>query len=108
LVTLGKINNCRATILIDSGATTNFIDQQFCQRNRLALINIANQRVEMADNRIFISDKGLVEAYLEFFGKRARENFVAVGGLKCAAILGIPWLQNSQAIIDFEHREIAF
>jgi len=51
LVTLGKINNCTATLLIDSGATTNFINQQFCQRNRLKLTAIAKQRVGMADNR---------------------------------------------------------
>jgi len=107
-VTLGKINNCTATILIDSGATTNFINQQFCQRNRLKLTAIAKQRVGMADNRVIMADKGLVGAYLEVFRKRARENFVAVEGLKHAAILGMPWLQHSQAVIDFEHREIAF
>ena len=107
-MTLGKISNCTATILIDSGATTNFINQQFCHRNRLLLTAIVKQRVGMADNRIIMADKGLIGVYLEVFGKRARENFVAVEGLKHAAILGMPWLQHSQAIIDFEHREIAF
>jgi len=55
-----------------------------------------------------MADKGLVGAYLEVFGKRDQENFVAVEGLKHAAILGMPWLRDSQAVIDFEHREIAF
>ena len=91
--------------MIDTGATTNFVNLQFCQRNRLKLVHITKQRVGMADNHIIVADKGLIGTYLEVFGKRTQENFVAVEGLKHAAILGI---QHSQAVIDFEHREISF
>lgn len=108
LVTMGKVSNCTASIMIDTGATTNFVNLQFCQRNRLKLVHITKQRVGMADNHIIVADKGLIGTFLEVFGKRTQENFVAVEGLKHAAILGMPWLQHSQAVIDFEHREISF
>ena len=72
--------------MIDTGATTNFVNLQFCQRNRLKLVHITKQRVGMADNHIIVADKGLIGTYLEVFGKRTQENFVAVEGLKHAAI----------------------
>ena len=101
-------SNCTASIMIDTGAITNFVNLHFCQRNRLNLVPITKQRVGMADNHTIVADRGLVGVYLEVFGKRIQENFVAVEGLKHAAILGMPWLQHSQAVIDFEHREISF
>ena len=102
---MGKINQHPAGILIDSGATTNFISQQFCQRNKLKLSTIGKQRIKMANQHAVISDQGLVDANIEVFGKRQRVSFVAVDGLKHGAILGIPWLE---AVIDFQNREISF
>ena len=53
----GKINGHPARILIDSGASRNFLDKQFVERQGIQTQNIDHVTVELADGRKMRTDK---------------------------------------------------
>ena len=107
LTVQGQLNNDGLTLLLDSGATTNFISQAFVKKHKLKWHKIQMQKVRLANQTELPTDKGVFKVPLKILGHEYHVDFIVLPNLKYAAILGMPWLKQSQVVVDFENRQIA-
>ena len=96
-----------AAVLVDSGATTNFIDQSYVQRHALPTEPIAQvQTITLGDGSqrstsLITRPLGVrVGTYTDSIP------FVVVPLAGCDAVLGMPWLQSHNPSIDWSDRSI--
>ena len=102
----GSINNLPATMLVDSGASANFIDAEFVKQNRLSTSAGEVRLVHLADGSTHRSNQRLEKARV-IIGSHAETQTFTVLPLKGqTAILGLPWLSKNDASIDWRKRRI--
>lgn len=93
-----KVEGIRATILVDCGASGNFIDETFVRQNRLTTELISNSRlseVTLADGSKKRISEQVREASIEVvpsYTFKASFTVMPLNGYQ--AILGMPWLSR--------------
>jgi hypothetical protein len=105
----GKIDGKPAWILLDSGASRNFVDQKFVQRHRLATKSTTPFTVELADGR-------KKEVKTEVNIQRLELDTYRTTGIPAQildlqrydAILGKPWLYHANPNINWRANTLAF
>ena len=105
----GTINGCAAVLLLDSGASGNFICSKFIQRNNLTTSSAKRtQAVTLADGSKTRSDQDLAHAQVTIDGFRTHISF-SVLSLTAAydAILGMPFLTRHNPKVDWVARSVA-
>jgi hypothetical protein len=97
--------------LMDSGATNNFIDQQFVERYHIPTLQKDSLRkLHVADGREIDMGKITQEVKQVFnFGEFSCELNIDVTNMGTDdAVFGMPWLEDLGAKPDFENRTIRF
>jgi hypothetical protein len=99
--------------LIDSGANSNFISLEVVQKNSLVPVKMVEPIiVNMADGR-----SSTIDSYLPLVKICAKSDLssvvsvadvLIVKDLKFPLILGIPWLRNTNPIIDWKQKILKF
>ena len=98
----GKINGRPAWILLDSGASKNFVDQKFVHKNRIPKKPTTPFSVELADGRKKEVTTEVEVKALELGKYRTSEFSAQVLELqRYDAILGKPWLYQVNPHIDW-------
>ena len=110
LLVQGKINGRRATMLIDSGSTHDFISEDFVKRHSLATTSGPDDiRITLVDgstNSRQIVTMGDVKVVAKDFSET--QHFIAIPLFCCDAILGKPWLFRNNSNTYFQRNEVVF
>src|SRR6185369_8311332 len=105
----GKINGHNAWILLDSGASRNFIDKEFVNRNCLTTKTVSPISVELADGRKTKTDKIVGINKLELGSYHTTGISAQVIKLqRYDVILGKPWLYHANPIINWRTNNLTF
>lgn len=98
----GKIGRCHARILIDSGATENFVAQTFLDKNKMKTVTIPDgPKVELADGGRYDCTQALKQATL-YIGPYKEEILAYAMPLKHHdVILGKSWLSANNPAINW-------
>jgi hypothetical protein len=105
----GKINGHEALILLDSGASRNFVDTKFVQGYKLATKDITPIKVVFADGAQKEINKELNIKELKLDTYRTTGLNAQVITLKnYDAILGKPWLHHANPYINWRSNELTF
>lgn len=106
LIYSGKIGRCPAALLIDSGASYNFVADSYIAKHKLTTTAINGPTVQLADGTLYNVTRQLtgtvrIGAYLSKITAYALP-------LQCAydVILGTPWLAANNPAIDWRQRTI--
>lgn len=106
LIYSGKIGRCPAALLIDSGASYNFIADSYIAKHRLTTTQINGPTIQLADGTLYSVSRQLtgtvrIGAYL------AKITAYALP-LQCSydVILGTPWLTATNPVVDWRQRTI--
>ena len=106
LIYSGKVGRCPAALLIDSGASYNFIADSYIAKHRLTTTAINGPTIQLADGTLYSVTRQLtgtvrIGAYLGKFTAFALP-------LQCSydVILGTPWLTATNPHIDWRQRTI--
>jgi hypothetical protein len=102
----------QVSALVDSGATSSFIDQTFVVQHNIHVIKKSTPvPVEVIDGRTIASGAITHETTpLELCIGKHREKFVfnIISTLHHPIILGLPWLEAHNPIIDWRSRTLTF
>jgi hypothetical protein len=105
----GRINGHPAWILLDSGASRNFVDEKFAQKYQLAQTSTKPFTVELADGRKKEVNKEIKINKLELDSYRTTGIVAQVLNLqRYDAILGKPWLYHANPNIDWRENTLSF
>ena len=100
----------RARVLVDTGATQNFVSERFVKRHDLrSFAGTAPLTVALADGKRLISNR-MVDMTL-IFGeyKYARHVHILPLGVSADVILGMPWLYSlGRFTCDMDNHEMSF
>ena len=108
LLVHGKINGRRATMLIDSGSTHDFISQDFVRRHNLATVSSENTlNVTLADGTCGsrpMETVGPVKIVVRDFSEE--QCFTVFPLSHYDAILGKPWLTRNNPAINYKTNDV--
>ena len=102
-----KINekNIEMETLIDSGAGGEFIDQNYARTLTLPLQNLMKP-IPVLNVDETLNKKGIIKHYinldLDIFGQKQMMHLLVTGLEKQKMILGFPWLQKHNPIINWQ------
>ena len=103
----GELEGRPVVIMIDSGATSNFIDSAVVERHDLPRVAIAARRVKLANGEAHVVRHAVANAALSIGEANSKENFF-VFPLSSSnnVILGQPWLTRVNPMIDWQKRTV--
>ena len=102
------VNSCRTLALVDSGAHRSCVSFDFIKRLKVPITPFSHQhykRLSAADNHALIS-VGTVDLTLTIQGLKIPHTFNVVKQLNYEVILGVSFLTDTQAYIDFGNNTI--
>ena len=103
IVLPGIVQKTPANILVDSGASRNFISENFLTKLNVEINKNSSTYVRMADGRIRAGDGTVTKLYYHIGAYTARSDFVITKlHSEYQLILGKPWLTRMQPQIDWE------
>jgi hypothetical protein len=105
---VGKINGHDARILIDSGATCDFVRDDFVKENNLlsSINNIQQRRVKLADGSMCMTSSMLSDVSLKVGSYSDIINLCTLPIHDYDCILGMSWLQKNNPRIDWIKRDV--
>ncbi len=96
-----------ATLLVDSGATTNFIDAHYVAKYRLPTVTLARpQHVKLGDGTEVSATTIVPSVPVSVSSHREVLSFVVFPLSGCDAVLGMPWLSLHNPRIDWSTRSL--
>ena len=103
IVLPGIVQRIPANIMIDSGASRNFISIDFLPKINTKILKPANTYIRMADGRVREGDGIVKSLYYHIGAYTARSDFVVTKlHSEYHLILGKPWLAKVKPHIDWE------
>ena len=103
--------NVETLALIDSGAGGKFIDQNFAKKEKLETKDLENPLVVYNVDGT-LNKTGTIRKYVDFpmiiNGKKTREWLLVTGLGKRKIILGFPWLNEQNPVIDWKLGTVSF
>ena len=110
-VTLEGKKNVETIALIDSGAGGKFIDQNFAKKEQLETKDLEKPLVVYNVDGT-LNKTGTIRKYVELpmviNGRRTMERLLVTGLGKLKIILGFPWLNKQNPVIDWKLGMISF
>lgn len=105
----GKV--CKGKLLLDSGASANFISGDFVVKHALDTRELKQPfKVRLADRTVLACSSVIDRAHIEIRGDKQYSGFhqlMVLPGLKQNdVVLGMTFLKRSSSIVDFETEEI--
>src|SRR3954471_21745542 len=108
LIVKGTLNHAPIKILIDSGATGNFISQQAVDHFSFSIDSVPSISIVFANGAKGVCNKAATAAYLCFQDHEERINLRVVSLPKHDVILGKTWLEKWNPIINWRTHQITF
>lgn len=103
----GEINGVTATMLVDSGASDNFISSSFMNSNRIAATEAGSNNVVMlADGSRHTCNLLVRDAHVSVGQYQDRLDLRAIPLEKYDVILGMPWLSHVNPTIDWQTKTV--
>ena len=102
----GKVGRCHATILIDSGATLNFISDDFITKNRIKTNKITGPKVLLADGTTYHCESILPSAEIMIGAYRCRTPLYILPLHGHDVILGTHWLTHTNPSINWKDQTV--
>jgi hypothetical protein len=96
----GKVGRCEASVLIDSGATFNFIAQDFTIKHRMKPKTVDGPTVQLADGTIYKCTSILPKAEVKIGPYRGKAHMYILPLMGNDVILGNQWLTETNPSID--------
>jgi hypothetical protein len=98
----GTIEGRRAHILIDSGASVDFVSENFVQRQQIATTKLHPPlRVNLADGTIRQCDRRILRAEMDVSDRKYEVNLTVLPLRHYDAVLGMTWLRRYNPHIDW-------
>lgn len=99
----GLLHGKAVRVMIDSGATSNFVASTFVGDNGLPRSSIRNHRVKLANGEAHAMRHSLVDAPLQVGNIKSTESFFVfpLPASSHDVILGVPWLARHNPQIDW-------
>ena len=109
LCILGELNGIEVTFLIDSGASECFLSTAFVEKNKIKTRKTKEKwNIQLADGTMRVSNV-MVEQECVIFNEHAEFiDFSVIGLPKYEAILGKPWLNRWNPVIDWKRNSLAW
>ena len=108
LCVTGKVNGRKATMLIDSGSTHDFLSSEFVRRHNLKTDTATKElKVTLADGSSRtqpLETAGPVKVVVADFSET--QTFTVLPLARYDAILGMPWLSRHNPTIDFRSKKV--
>ena len=104
----GTLNHAPVKILIDSGAMGNFISKQTADHFSFALSPVSNIPVVFANGTLGACNKAALATYLLFENHEERLDLRVVSLPHHDIILGQPWLEKWNPLINWKTRTLTF
>ena len=97
-----------AKSLLDSGASGNFVTSQFISKFNIPTSPVQPKAVRLADGKLLQVDRMVSNVPVTLNQKTVNCDFLVLSELNNGhdCILGIPWLERADPIIDFKNRTI--
>ena len=109
LCILGKVNGIEVTFLIDSGASECFLSTTFVKKNKMKTVKAKEKlRIQLADGTMRVSNFIVEQACVEFEDHTEFLNFSVIPLPKYEAILGKPWLDKWNPIINWKRNSLVW
>lgn len=102
----GKLGRCDGDILIDSGATFNFIAEDFVSKNRMTTQATDGPRVQVADGTTYHCTTMLSTVDVKIGPYRNKTSFYVLPLRGNDAILGTPWLTTNNPHINWRTKTV--
>ena len=109
LCILGELNGIEVTFLIDSGASECFLSTAFVEKNRIKVRKTKEKlNIQLADGTVRVSNLIVEEACVTIEEHAEFIDFSVIGLPKYEAILGKPWLNRWNPVIDWKKNSLAW
>ena len=109
LCILGKVNGIEVTFLIDSGASECFLSTTFVKKNKMKTVKAKEKlRIQLADGTTRVSNFIVEQACVKFEDHMDFLNFSVIPLPKYEAILGKPWLDRWNPIINWKKNNLVW
>ena len=103
------IDGRRAVVMVDSGATSNFISQTFVTRNHIPSSSLTARRtILLADGSTHIVTRQIIALPLTFHGFTGTVSAHILPLHEYDVILGMAWLVQFNPQIDWQRRTVSF
>ena len=103
--------NVETLALIDSGAGGKFIDQNFARKEKLEMKDLENPLVVYNVDGT-LNKTGTIRKYVDLpiiiNGRKTTERLLVTGLGKLKVILGFPWLNEQNPVIDWKFGTVSF
>ena len=110
-ITLVGDKNVETLALIDSGAGGKFIDQNFARKEKLEMKDLENPLVVYNVDGT-LNKTGTIRKYVDLpiniNGRKTTERLLVTGLGKLRIILGFPWLNEQNPVIDWKLGMVSF
>lgn len=103
-----KLNGIKITVLVDCGASDDFLSAQFVQRYGLASTTDDPLTVTLADGSQLPSSQTASKAYLRIGRYHDKLHFNILPLSNCDLILGKRWLESVNPQIDWRQNTLTF
>jgi RNase H-like domain found in reverse transcriptase/Reverse transcriptase (RNA-dependent DNA polymerase)/Integrase zinc binding domain/Chromo (CHRromatin Organisation MOdifier) domain/Retroviral aspartyl protease len=106
-----RIAGVQGTVMVDCGATADFISQSFVEKNRIPSIPLTDRRVILladgSKHSVGRRSMPLTVTFPGFTGFVAPQ-ILPLHGIRADLILGLPWLSRYNPSIDWQARTLTF
>jgi hypothetical protein len=98
----GRINNRTCRLLLDSGASSNFVSSEWVKKYKQSTSQLnQHQEVKMANGVLAVAKERLERAALHIGEYHGPVSFIVLDLPQVDAILGIPWLREVNPTINW-------
>ena len=109
LCILGELNGLAVTFLIDSGASECFLSTAFVEKNKIKTKKTKEKlNIQLADGTVRMSTLIVEQASVVFDEHAEFIDFSVINLPKYEAILGKPWLNRWNPVIDWKKNSLAW
>lgn len=105
LVMSGFINTQAANFLIDSGASSSFINEEFVKTAQFRTEKVDTKRIRLANGQFLTTTQIVKDANIHIHGRTIKLDLIVLK-LNYDAILGFDWLSAANPTINFSTRTI--
>jgi hypothetical protein len=105
----GTFNGSPCVFMLDSGATGNFVSNQFVQKHGFSTTSLPRQdTVTLADGSTQTTGSMMQAAAVRICSYTDRLNFVTLPLTGYDVILGMPWLYHYNPVVDWQLEMLTF
>ena len=107
LVVSGYVNTRTSNFLIDSGASSSFINEDFVRQCRFKTQRVDTKRVRLANGQLLTTNQVVKDAAVNIHGRTVKLDLIMLE-LSHDVILGYNWLSIANPTINFNTRTVQF